>query len=165
MTRTLAPAGSTRIGYEVANALGRLYQLRPRLAAECDTYTSFARCVRSYLNDLDLYCQHYRTSPHGLRVDTWLDGDLVRQRVTDHNAPTLQLSEYGMRDPAAFLLRRVKRLADLLDHQPILDGADDLVRCVAVWCQVNHVDPHHVTPTAIAGGGMRYIVHTLENDG
>lgn len=52
-------AGSTQVRYEVANALGRLYAERPKLAQVCNDLMSYARAVKLLLASVDKYCMWY----------------------------------------------------------------------------------------------------------
>ena len=50
-------AGTTKVGYEPANALGELNRTRPKLGKRCTECVPLARAVRLYLNMIDLYAK------------------------------------------------------------------------------------------------------------
>lgn len=75
------PAGSTRIGYETPNALGALWQSRPRLAAACVQRTSYAKAVQTYLRAVDFYCEQNGVSPGRVRVNTEVRDGRIIQRI------------------------------------------------------------------------------------
>ena len=52
------PAGTTKTGYEVANALGRMNADRPKLGAACTSQVPVAKAVRFMLMALDLHQQN-----------------------------------------------------------------------------------------------------------
>lgn len=76
------PAGSTRIGYEVPNALGALWQVCPKLAAKCTRAHNYAKAIQTYLRALDFYCLQHNVSPRRVRVETWVEGDRIVQRIS-----------------------------------------------------------------------------------
>lgn len=79
------PAGSTRIGFEVPNALGALWQTAPRLAAKLTRLHNYAKAVQTYLRAVDFYCQQHGVSSAGakrrLRVDTTVTETTIVQRI------------------------------------------------------------------------------------
>jgi hypothetical protein len=82
----IAPdAGSTKIGYEVANALGRLNSDRPLLGARCTEAVPIARAVRFMLQALDLHQQQTGHSTERIardirrgRIELRLDGNRAK---------------------------------------------------------------------------------------
>lgn len=75
-------AGSTRIVYEEANALGALWRLQPRLAAKCTRSHNYAKAIQTMLRALDLYCHTYNVNPARIRVQTSLRDGRIVQRIT-----------------------------------------------------------------------------------
>ncbi len=78
---SVASEASPRIGYEVANALGRLNADRPKLGAVCVNEVVKARAVRYMLHALDLYQQQSGRTPEQInrdvatgRIELRLDG-------------------------------------------------------------------------------------------
>lgn len=74
-------AGTTRGGYEVANALGALWALAPRLARLCTVRHNYALAIQTYLRGLDFYCLQHDVRPGRLRIDTFVEGDKLIQRI------------------------------------------------------------------------------------
>lgn len=74
-------ADSTRIGYEVPNALGALWQLMPRLAAKCSRAHNYALAVQTYLRAVDFFCYQTGVSPRRVRVDTTVHDGRIVQRI------------------------------------------------------------------------------------
>ena len=75
-------AGSTRIGYEVPNALGALWQVAPRLAAKLTRAHNYALAVQTYLRAVDFYCYQTGARPRSVRVDTTVGEARIVQRIT-----------------------------------------------------------------------------------
>lgn len=76
-------AGTTRIGYEVPNALGALYQVAPRLATKCMSMTNYALAVQTYLRAIDFYCYQTGTPARKVRVETTVSDGRIVQRITN----------------------------------------------------------------------------------
>lgn len=76
------PAGTTRIGYEVANALGSLQTLCPKLAAKCSRMHNYAKAVQTYLRAVDFYCYQQGVAPSCVRVETTRFSDRIVQEIT-----------------------------------------------------------------------------------
>lgn len=79
---TAQAAGSTRIGYEIANALGALHSLCPKLAAKCNAMHNYAKAVQTYLRAVDFYCYQKGVRPERVRVSTTLFADRIEQEFT-----------------------------------------------------------------------------------
>lgn len=75
-------AGSTRIEYEVANALGAFHSAAPRLARLFLRRHNYALAVQTYLRALSFYCQQHGVSKSRVRVETWIEGDRIVQRIS-----------------------------------------------------------------------------------
>lgn len=79
-------AGSTGIGYEIANALGRLNSDQPRLGETASRTTSYARAIAYFLRIIDLYCQGRGVKPADvgkLAIERRVQPDgSVRWRIT-----------------------------------------------------------------------------------
>jgi len=75
-------AGSTRIEYEVPNALGAAWQIAPRLAAKLTRMHNYALAVQTYLRAVDFFCYQTGTRPHRVRVDTTVHDGRIVQRIT-----------------------------------------------------------------------------------
>lgn len=75
------PAGSSRVAYEVANALGQLWRLAPRLAAKMVRCHNYAKAVQTYLRAVDFYCLQHGVDPSRVRIETTIDGDRMVQRI------------------------------------------------------------------------------------
>lgn len=73
-------AGSSRVGYEVGNALGALWATRPRLAALCERRHNYALALQTYLRAIDFFCLQRGISPRRVRVETRIEGDRLIQR-------------------------------------------------------------------------------------
>jgi hypothetical protein len=76
------PAGSNRIQYEVANALGALWAIAPRLAAKLNRLHNYAKAVQTYLRAVDFYCLQNGVSPGRVRIDTTVHDDRIVQRIS-----------------------------------------------------------------------------------
>ncbi len=80
-----APADSTRIGFEVPNALGALWQTAPRLALKLTRLHNYAKAVQTYLRAVDFYCQQHGVSSvrakRRLRVETTVGERAILQRI------------------------------------------------------------------------------------
>lgn len=76
------PAGTTEMRYEVANALGALYALAPRLARKMDRLHNYAKAIQTYLRAIDFYCLQNGVSASRVRVDTTVHDDRIVQRIT-----------------------------------------------------------------------------------
>lgn len=76
-------AGTTRIGYEVPNALGSLYQVAPRLATKCMTMTNYALAVQTYLRAVDFYSFQTGVPARKVRVQTTISDGRIVQRITN----------------------------------------------------------------------------------
>jgi hypothetical protein len=76
------PAGSTRIDYEVGNALGAVWQVMPRLAAKLTRCHNYAKAVQTYLRAVDFYCDQHGITPARIRIDTTLERDRLVQRIS-----------------------------------------------------------------------------------
>lgn len=74
-------AGSTRIGYEVPNALGAVWQVAPRLAAKLTRLHNYAKAVQTYLRAVDFYCLQNGVNARKVRIDTTIEGDRIVQRI------------------------------------------------------------------------------------
>jgi hypothetical protein len=75
-------ANTTRVGYEVANALGALWAVRPKLAALCERQHNYALAIQTYLRAIDFYCLENGIRPDRVHVETFIDGDRLVQRIT-----------------------------------------------------------------------------------
>ena len=76
------PAGTTRMGYEVGNALGALWAIAPRLAAKLTRLHNYAKAVQTYLRAVDFYCDQHGIPPRKVRIDTHIEGDRMVQRIS-----------------------------------------------------------------------------------
>lgn len=69
MATATAEAPRAAIGYEVANALGRLNADRPKLGKACTSEVSVARAIRFMLHALDLHQQNTGASAEQIARD------------------------------------------------------------------------------------------------
>lgn len=76
------PAGSSRIEYEIGNALGMLWAVAPRLALKLTRLANYAKAVQTYLRAVDFYCEQNGVSPAKVRVETFVAGDRLVQRIS-----------------------------------------------------------------------------------
>ena len=76
------PARSTRIEFEVPNALGALYQLAPRLAPKLTRAHNYAKAVQTYLRAVDFYCLQHGVKPAHVRIDTVVHDGRIVQRIS-----------------------------------------------------------------------------------
>lgn len=74
-------AGSTRIGYEIPNALGSLWAVCPKLAAKCAVLHNYAKAVQTYLRAVDFYVIQHGVRPSQIRVTTTLHHDRIVQVI------------------------------------------------------------------------------------
>lgn len=75
-------ARSTRIEYEVPNALGAIWQVAPRLAVKLTRAHNYAKAIQTYLRAIDFYCLQHGVSPAKIRVDTVVHEGRVVQRIS-----------------------------------------------------------------------------------
>ena len=75
-------ARSTRIEYEVPNALGALWQLAPRLAPKLTRAHNYAKAVQTYLRAVDFYCLQHGVKPSRIRIDTVVHEGRIVQRIS-----------------------------------------------------------------------------------
>lgn len=75
-------AGSTRIGYEVPNALGAVWQVAPRLASKLTRFHNYALAVQTYLRAIDFYCYQTGANARNVRVETTIHEGRIVQRIT-----------------------------------------------------------------------------------
>lgn len=76
------PAGTSRVEYEVGNALGAMWAVAPRLAPKLTRMANYAKAVQTYLRAVDFYCQQNGVSPAKVRVETFVAGDRLIQRIS-----------------------------------------------------------------------------------
>lgn len=76
------PAGTTRIGFEVPNALGALWQTQPRLAEKLTRLHNYAKAVQTYLRAVDFYCDRHGISPRRITVETTVADGRIVQRIS-----------------------------------------------------------------------------------
>lgn len=64
------------------NALGACWSVAPRLAAKLTRMHNYAKAVQTYLRAVDFYCLQHNVSPRRVRVETWVEGDRIVQRIS-----------------------------------------------------------------------------------
>lgn len=87
MSTTQAPvrdAAGTSLSYRdhEANALGAVWAVAPRFAAKLTRMHNYAKAVQTYLRAVDFYCLQHNVSPSRVRVETWVEGDRLIQRIS-----------------------------------------------------------------------------------
>jgi hypothetical protein len=183
-------AGSTLIGYEVANALGELNRSRPRLAARVDAQrgglASYAYAAKLLLHGIDLFCEKYAIrepsdvgrlqlvtvrKPYGMTVMIEMPPERRRLRTAVGSARALEVvseritvgSEMGGRE-MAWLLARMKRVQEWASQDNIADAIEELFHAIDRHCDINVVDPRFLTVDGIFARGLRYVDLTFTDD-
>jgi hypothetical protein len=72
----------------------------------------------------------------------------------------------GIREPFHWLWARTYRLAQLLWHDHILEGVQDVVNGLDRYCELNDIDPKRITlGDAIFVKGLDYVEYPLIIEG
>lgn len=185
-------ANSSRIGYEVANALGELNRSRPRLAVRVDAnrggFYSYAAAAKLLLHGIDLFCEKYVIrdprdvgritldpvrKPYGITFALEMPVERKRFRTAVGAEKPLELASErlsrGLRVGSemggremAWLLARTKRVQEWVAQDNVADAVEELFRSMDRYCDLRRLNPRDLEVTGIFARGLRYVDLTFE---